>query len=166
MPVLETVEVCVLNDPLSVATHGLLDNSIGIATMGEIISITDVITPPVIDIPPTAIGRSNLDPGLYTAQQEWYYRKDKDSPLVGPYTYVKADHDARWWSRQEISEGVVEVVSFVGDRAGDPAKAPTPSQLKVSHIYVRGKKTLSGRMAAYNSAVGIPKPLGYPWPAK
>lgn len=86
------------------------------------------------------------------ARRDYYLRSDKISPLEGPYTFYEAEYKARWGTRlaKDSASAVVELVTLLGDRLGDPPQ-PTDPTLKVVAIYVKGRKTLGGSIAQYNS---------------
>lgn len=90
--------------------------------------------------------------------QDFYYRESPGYPLVGPMSYYFALKGAQYLSQLKGHTGVAEVCTYVGNRIGDP---PGPPRLFVMHTYMRGKLTLSGRMAMYNSKVryGNPPPI-------
>ncbi len=80
---------------------------------------------------------------------DFFVRESKGSPLEGPYSFKKATATARYMSRQKTGKGVAQVVTFLGDRAGDPVTFP--ARLFVESIYVLGKKFIGGRVAQYHS---------------
>lgn len=86
------------------------------------------------------------------ALREYYLRSNKVAPLEGPYTFYEAEYKARWGTRlaKDSESAVVELVVLLGTRLGDPPQ-PTDPTLKVVAIYVKGRKTLGGSIAQYNS---------------
>ncbi len=82
---------------------------------------------------------------------EFFVRKNpNDLDLVGPLTFQHANAQARFLSKSEDNEtGVAEVITFVGARPGDALKSP-PTTFVV-FLYVRGRLTMGGRVAAFNS---------------
>lgn len=93
------------------------------------------------------------------ASNYYYYRASKAYPLVGPMSLVDAEDIARWLSLQEDGIGMAEVCTYVGNRPNDPVLRPP--KLFVVSMFIRGKLTLKGGTANYNSRHGLP-PLG-PW---
>ena len=92
---------------------------------------------------------TNVTPGPL---KEYYLRTDKVSPLQGPYTFYQAEYIARTATRlaKDSVSAVMEMVALVGDRQGDPVQ-PTNPTIHVIAIYVKGRKTLGGSIAQYNS---------------
>ena len=80
------------------------------------------------------------------AKGDWYVRRKKDSPLIGPFSFFEADNHARFMS---MREGLAEVVTILGTRAGDPITDPT--RIFVDGMYANGKKFLGGRVAQFHS---------------
>jgi hypothetical protein len=80
---------------------------------------------------------------------DWFVRRDKNSPLIGPMSFRDADRQARYMSVDINDSGLAEVVTFLGERAGDPVTFP--SRLFVHGMYARGKKFLGGRTAQFHS---------------
>tara|TARA_R100001244_G_scaffold36778_2_gene33629 strand:- start:6116 stop:6421 length:306 start_codon:yes stop_codon:yes gene_type:complete len=97
----------------------------------------------------TNVGASSGDP-----RREFWVRENKDDTLVGPFTLFEADTHARYLSQLDDKSGLAEVATYVGDRPGDPARAHLA--LFVVYMFIRGKKTLGGRTAAYHSKEGLP----------
>lgn len=96
---------------------------------------------------------TNIGTSTGPARKEYFVREDKDDVLFGPLDFNTADKQARHLSTNNDS-GLAEVVTRVGARPGDPARAP--DTLKVVFLYVRGKKTLGGRSAQYHSDNSLP----------
>lgn len=126
---------CVLADPLSVATQGLLDEDIGITVLGWIISISPgdpEITIPIGDL-------------LRDAFREWWIRVDFFVPpigeytLEGPYTFTHADHKARALSEDNTS-GLSELVTFEDEK------------MFIVSTYLRGTKRYQ-HLRAYQAAM-------------
>lgn len=131
---------CILADPESTATHGMLDEDIGIATLGWIIRIKD---DPIISYP---IGDLIADP-----ERDWWYRKDNTDPWFGPLSYRDANSQARRMTMDaDALHGEVkysQLGTVLGTRGGDPQVSP---DMFVVYLYVNGKMTLGGRMAEFN----------------
>lgn len=147
MPVIIPGSDCVLAEPIHVATQGLLDNPIGVATLGWIIQTVD--TPPVvvIPVPPNNIGSLVGDP-----RREWWVRRDDTEPWHGPLSYRDANYQARRMT-MDVDETISElkyaqVGTILGTRGGDPNVDP---DMFVAYLYANGKQYLGGRMAAYNA---------------
>jgi hypothetical protein len=130
---LVTSQLTLINIPYHVATQGALPNtgSIALATQGFIIETT--VT--------EAEGSPNRD---------YWTREDKNDPLAGPFSFIDADRRARALSKH----GLAQVVTFLGSRGGDPVKNPT--ELRVVHMYILGRRTLAGRTAQFHSDKEIP----------
>ena len=147
MPVIIPGSDCVLAEPIHVATQGVLDNAIGIATLGWIIQVDD--TPPVVvvPVPPNNIGSLVGDP-----RREWWVRKDDTEPWHGPLSYRDANYQARRMT-MDVDETISElkyaqVGTVLGTRGGDPQVDP---DMFVAYLYANGKQYLGGRMAEFNS---------------
>lgn len=138
---------CALAVPIEVATQGVLDNPIGIATLGWIIRADDA--PPVVTtpVPPNNIGSLVGDP-----RREWWVRRDDTEPWHGPLSYRDANSQARRMTMNvdnTISElKYAQVGTILGTRGGDPNVAP---DMFVTYLYANGRQYLGGRMAAYNA---------------
>lgn len=89
----------------------------------------------------------------------FYYRETKDDALVGPMSYPQAIAGARYLSLDEERSGLAEICTYVGNRPQDPVI--DPPILKVIHMFIRGKLTLSGHTAQYHADNNLP-PIG-PW---
>lgn len=85
--------------------------------------------------------------------KDFYYRENKDSPLVGPMSYTHALKGALFLSKNLDHSGLAEVVTILGTREGDPINT---HKVCVVHMFIRGKLTLSGRAAQYHSDKGLP----------
>lgn len=88
--------------------------------------------------------------------REFYLRDNRFSQLQGPYTYYEAETKARMATsiaaRTGVGDPVMEMVTILGSRQGDP---PQPSnQIKVVAVYTKGRKTIGGAIAQYNSNRG------------
>lgn len=147
MSTLLTDTDCVLADPIHVATQGVLDNSLGIATLGWIIRADDRPPVVVIPVPPNNIGSLVGDP-----RREWWVRKDETDPWHGPLSYRDANSQARRMT-MDVDETISElkyaqVGTILGTRGGDPNVAP---DMFVAFLYANGKQYLGGRMAEFNS---------------
>jgi hypothetical protein len=147
MPVIIPGSDCVLAEPIHVATQGLLDNPIGMATLGWVIQTVD--TPPVvvIPVPPNNIGSLVGDP-----RREWWVRRDDTEPWHGPLSYRDANYQARRMT-MDVDETISElkyaqVGTILGTRGGDPLVSP---DMFVAYLYANGKQYLGGRMAEFNA---------------
>jgi len=127
--------VCVIADPLSIATHGLLSGSFGTAIRGWIIyeEIQDIVTVPLL-------------PG-------WWVRRDETEQWYGPLSYRDANHQARNMTKPKyltdaITVEYAQVGQVVGARPGDPSTLQPA--MKVIYMYENGKQYLSGRVAEFN----------------
>lgn len=147
MPVIIPGSDCVLAEPIHVATQGVLDNAIGIATLGWIIQVDD--TPPVVvvPVPPNNIGSLVGDP-----RREWWVRRDDTEPWHGPLSYRDANYQARRMT-MDVDETISElkyaqVGTVLGTRGGDPNVVP---DMFVAYLYANGKQYLGGRMAEFNA---------------
>jgi hypothetical protein len=125
-------QLTLINEPSHVSTQGALPNngSIALATQGFILDVEYT----------EAIGSPNRD---------WWIREDKNDPLAGPFTFVEADRKARTLSKDQTKSGLAQVVTFLGSRGGDPVKNQT--ELRVVHLYIRGRRALAGRVAQLHS---------------
>jgi len=139
---------CILADPFHVATQGVLDNSLGIATLGWIICGERPVEEAQPNVPPDNIGLSEGEP-----RREWWVRENQNEPLVGPFSFRDASKHARYLSQCEDRSGLAQVCTFVGTRGGDPKTEP---ELRVAYMYIKGKMTLGGRMAEYHSDRDLP----------
>lgn len=123
----------VLADPLSVATHGVLDEDIGIGVLGWVVRISLGI--PDITIPTE----------LHDSFSEWWIRKDFFVPPIGEYTlegpfpYVHADRKARDESEQNGS-GLAELVTFKDNK------------MYIVYTYLRGTKRYQ-HLRSYQAAM-------------
>jgi len=138
---------CVLADPFQVATQGLLDNSIGMATLGWIIRVEAETPVVVVPSPPRNIGVLIGDP-----RREWWVRKDASDPWFGPLSYRDANSHARRMTVR-VDNTIAEVKyaqvgTILGTRGGDPNVTPN---MFVAYMYENGKQFLAGRMAEYNA---------------
>lgn len=86
--------------------------------------------------------------GLNVVVGDWFVRRDKHSSVFGPMSYRDADRHARFLSVEEDGPGLAQVITFLGNRAGDPVTFP---RLFVEGYYARGKKFLRGRAAQFHS---------------
>lgn len=91
---------------------------------------------------PNNIGSSEGD-----ARKEFYIRELPTDPLFGPLTYQHANKQARDISKENTT-GVIELVTIVGSRPSDPKSI---TRTFIVARYVRGRKTLGGRVAEFNS---------------
>jgi hypothetical protein len=142
------------NQGSHLATQGYLDEAIGIATLGEVISFpTSQPGTGVSNVPPNNIGSLISDP-----RREWYVRENAQDPLHGPLSFTVADKHARWISSLEDRSGLAEVVTFVSNtsRGGDPSRPNPNPRLFVVFLYIEGKRTLGGRAAQFHSDRGLP----------
>jgi hypothetical protein len=69
--------------------------------------------------------------------------------IFGPFTFMEADRYARGLSKIRERSGMAEVFTYLGERGGDPIT--NPSLLFVEFWYLRGKRSLGGRSAEYQS---------------
>lgn len=133
---------CILADPCHVATQGVLDCEIGIATLGWIVEAEPtqgpVLTP---HVPGVSFG---------PPRKEWYVRRDVSDPWFGPLSFRDADAHARVMTRDGTPINVLyaQVGTFLGTRGGDPIK--DPSVVFVDRMYANGKLYLTGRAAEFN----------------
>ena len=128
-------------DPCSTATQGLLDEDIGIATLGWIIRATS--EEPIIKVP---IGQLIGEPN-----RDWWLRKDDTDPWFGPLSYRDANAKARR-STLDVDETINEtkyaqVGTILGSREGDPLIL---EKMVVVFMYVNGKMYIGGKLAEYN----------------
>lgn len=132
---------CVLADPLSVVTQGVLDGNIGISLLGWITQYS--LGLPEITIP---------DGPLEDAFTEWWIRLDYFVPpigeytLEGPYNFIHADRKARRISEQNNS-GLTELVAFKDDK------------MYIVSTYVRGTKRYQHLRAYQAAAYNLPPTL-------
>jgi len=91
---------------------------------------------PVVAVVPVVVG-------------DWFVRREKGSPLIGPLSYRDADKQARFMSIEDGGPGLAQVVTFLGARGGDPITLP--ARLFVDGYYARGRKFLGGRAAQFHS---------------
>ena len=126
---------CIINDPCSVATQGVLDNSIGIATLGWIIR-ADLDAQPGLPFP------NNIGSLLTQPRREWYFRRDSSEPWFGPLSFRDADKHARIDTRDGTPVNVkyAQVGTFLGTRGGDPITEP--ERVFVALLYANGKPFL------------------------
>ena len=99
-------------------------------------------------------------PRTVGALREYYLRANKDAPLVGPLTYYEAENQARIQTREaarqltfgEVNQAdiSIELVQILGTREGDPVSIEP--HVVVLCVYLAGRKTQSGALAAYNSS--------------
>jgi hypothetical protein len=137
---------CVLADPIQVATQGLLDNTIGVATLGWVVRVEAQPPVVVVPVPPNNIGALVGDP-----RREWWVRKDENDPWFGPLSYRDANSQARRMT-MDVDETIAEIKyaqvgTILGTRGGDPNVDP---DMFVAYLYANGKQYLGGRMAEYN----------------
>lgn len=93
-------------------------------------------------------------PNYGTGERTFFLRENGE--LFGPLDYRTANSQARLISKLPKRSGVVEVVTYVGARPGDPVLSPP--KLQVVFIYVRGKQVFGGRVAQYQSKRGVVLP--------
>jgi hypothetical protein len=115
-----------------------------------------IATTPIAEvIPTTSIGTVTPNaPRVTSFNNDFYYRENKDSALVGPMSYSHALKGAQYLSLDKKHSGIAEVVTLLGPRNGDPAI--NPPKICVVHMYIRGKITLNGKAAQYHSDNGLP----------
>jgi len=135
---------CVLADPIQVSTQGLLDSTIGVATLGWITITLD--QDPVVEVPINNPGALVGDP-----RREWWVRKDESDPWFGPLSYRDANSQARRMT-MDVDETISEIKyaqvgTILGTRGGDPNVDPN---MFVAYMYANGKQYLGGRMAEFN----------------
>lgn len=154
MPTVITDTDCVLNEPIEVSTQGVLDNAIGIATLGWIIRADDRPPSVVIPVPPNNIGQIELQ----EPNRDWWVRKDDSEPWHGPLSYRDANSQARRMTLEvdnTISEvKYAQVGTILGTRGGDPEVSP---DMFVAFLYANGRQYLGGRMAEFNAPL-VPVP--------
>ena len=144
MPILATQGTLKVNQTKFVATQGVLDAPLGIATLGWLIRETS-------DLPPS-IERPPLPGALYTdPNRDWWIRRDESDVWHGPLSYRDANFQARRMT-VDADNSILEVKyaqigTNVGDRGGDPKVAP---HMIVVYIYANGRQYLGGRMAEFN----------------
>lgn len=87
--------------------------------------------------------------------REFWLRANKNAEPFGPFTYYEADGLARSLTREaaRTRQGDIslELITYVGSRPGDP---PVEIHPTVVYIYLAGRKTQGGSLAAYNSRRG------------
>lgn len=131
---------CILADPLSTATEGVLDEDIGIATLGWLIRVSHE---PEITIP--------VEELLDEPSREWYYRKDDTDSWFGPLSYRDANYQARRFT-MDVDHTISEVKyaqlgTVFGSRGGDPQ---VPLDMMVVFMYANGIQYIGGRVAEFN----------------
>jgi hypothetical protein len=131
--------ICILADPLSTATEGILDQPTGISTLGWVVCIP---TDAEISIPEL----------ISEQERDWWYRKDDTDPWFGPLSYQTANSQARRMTL-DVDETINEVKyaqlgTVFGTRGGDPQVDPN---MMVVFLYANGRQYLGGRMATYNA---------------
>lgn len=93
---------------------------------------------------------------LYGPLREFWLRYDTKGPLEGPFTYYEAEYKARVSTREaartKVGDISVALITFVGNRPGDPII--TPPVEKVVCLYLAGRKTTGGALAQYNVSRG------------
>jgi hypothetical protein len=141
----------VLADPSSGATHGVLDENIGIATLGWIIEVK--YQKPDITIPTAQYDPTHFDNLLADPRRDWWLRKDESDPWVGPMSYTEANSKARRMT-MDVDETINELKyaqlgTLLGDREGDPIQLNP--HMMVAFIYCNGKQYLGGQLARYNA---------------
>lgn len=170
MPVVQTEAALVVNSTTYVATQGVFDNPIGIATLGWLIrgdNLPPIIEEPGYPDPPFPPDRpdpnepplpyppidSNPPVGLPITDpnQEWWVRPDDDTPWHGPLSYRDANFQARRMT-DDADHAILEVKyaqvgTFLGTRGGDPVDM---SRMFVVYLYANGKMYLGGRLATFN----------------
>jgi hypothetical protein len=133
----------VLADSFSVSTEGLLDENIGVVTLGWLIQVS----------PERNTVEIYIDELLEDQRREWWLRKDNSDPWFGPLMYRDANSQARRMTMQRyLSDPEVKYAqlgTIVGGRIGDPIQN-NPHML-VAFMYANGKQYLGGRLAEYNS---------------
>ncbi len=94
---------------------------------------------------------TNVGSSVGEPNKDYFVRiNPNDTQLVGPLTFAQANAHARFLSREESNTfGTAEVITSVGTRGGDPIQE-TPV-LFVKFLYIRGRLTLGGRAAEFNS---------------
>lgn len=163
MPVVILNTDCALALPIEVAIQGVLDNSIGIATLGWVFRADDRPSVVVTPVPPNNIGSLIGDP-----RREWWVRKDENDPWFGPLSYRDVNFQARRMTvdvDNTISEvKYAQVGTILGARGGDPNLDPnkvvdpnTDPGMFVTYLYANGRMYLGGRMAEFN-ADKVPPP--------
>ncbi len=144
---------CILNDPIHVATQGVLVAPLGMALNGWIYRGITITLPTDLGVP-SNIPPNNIGTSFGPPRQEYWVREDKNDTLFGPLDFVTADRNARQLSDDETKSGLAQVVTFLGSRGGDPVKNPTV--LQVVFMYIRGRRTLGGRTAQFHSDRELP----------
>ena len=144
---------CVLNEPIHVATQGVLVRPLGMVLNGWIYRGVTITIPPALGVP-SAVPPNNTGTSFGSPRREYFVREDKNDVLFGPLDFVQADRNARALSNDETKSGLAQVVILLGSRGGDPVK--TPTELKVVFMYIRGRRTLGGRTAQFHSDRELP----------
>jgi len=144
MPVIIPGTDCVLANPIEVSTQGVLDDTLGVATLGWITVAPD--QDPIVDIPSNNVGALVGDP-----RREWWVRRDESEPWFGPLSYRDANSQARRMT-MDVDETISEIKyaqvgTILGSRGGDPNVDPN---MFVAYLYANGKQYLGGRMAEFN----------------
>jgi hypothetical protein len=135
-----------LADPSSGATHGILDENIGVATLGWIVEVNKQKPDIIIDLP-------HFDNLLGDPRRDWWLRKDESDPWSGPMSYTEANSKARRMT-MDVDETINELKyaqlgTLLGDREGDPVQLSP--HMMVAFIYCNGKQYLGGQLARYNA---------------
>jgi hypothetical protein len=129
--------------PVHVTVQGVVDrnsngNPLGIATLGEVVEeARPVVEVAVSNVPPNNIGMVRTDP-----RQDFYVREYEGDSLFGPLSMKVADSHARHISKLPERSGYAQVLTFVGERLGDPQQAEPV--MFVVYTYVRGRRTMVG----------------------
>ncbi len=95
------------------------------------------------------LNRAPFPRGVTILVGDWFVRREKGAPLIGPMSFRDADRHARFMSVEENGPGLAQVVTFLGNRKGDPTTFP--ARLFVDGYYALGKKFLGGRTAQFHS---------------
>jgi hypothetical protein len=110
------------------------------ATLGEVVDeARPVRERQVANVPPNNVGLVRIDP-----RSDFYVRENELDPLYGPLTFADANSYARHLSSLPDHSGYAEMITYVGNRGGDPQIEPPV--LFVVYTYVRGRRTIGGEM--------------------
>lgn len=127
--------VCILADPLSVATQGVLSNKpLTISVLGWLEEDTVEIDFPVLE--------------------GWYYRMDDTEKWHGPMSYRDANSQARRMTMPKYLSNAItvkyaQVGQVLGVRGGDPKMKP---HMRVVYMYANGRQYLGGKIAEFNKS--------------
>lgn len=134
-----------LGIPFHVATHGAFATPLGLATDGVVTRFAQA--PEVVAVPTAPF--DNVGSSYGPASRDFWVRENAEEPLFGPLTFYEATKHARYLSQVPHKSGTAEIVTYLGERGGDPHI--DKSRLMVAYVYVRGRRMLGGRAAEFQS---------------